>query len=318
MSAIDAAQLAQAVERLRAGELVGMPTETVYGLAGDARNPQAIARIFALKGRPATHPLIVHLFDAQQLPQWAREIPPLAFELARRYWPGPLSLVLKRAPGVLDALTGGQDTIALRVPQHPVARALLQAFGGGLAAPSANRYQHVSPTTAAHVRAEFGAALPIILDGGPAAVGIESSIVDLSGAVPRILRLGMLQAADFGDAVTASDVRVPGSDARHYAPDHPAELVAPARWIEYLNDLNARRVRFACLSFQASPGASMQLTAALDPQRYAYALYANLRTLSTANVDRIVIEQPPLGASWAAIHDRLMRACGEPINAQQR
>jgi L-threonylcarbamoyladenylate synthase len=309
LSAVDAAQLTEAVARLRVGELVGMPTETVYGLAGDARNSRAIAKIFALKGRPPTHPLIVHLAAATQIEDWAREIPPMAWELARRYWPGPLSLVLKRTPGVLDAVTAGQDTIALRVPAHPVAQALLQAFGDGLAAPSANRYQHVSPTTAAHVRAEFGAALPIVLDGGASTVGIESSIVDLSQSTPRILRLGMLRAADFGDWVRNAEVNVPGSDARHYAPDHPAELVASTHWLPHLEALTEQQVRFSALCFQASPGASLRLAAASDPQRYAHDLYAHLRAMSAANVDRIVIERPPLGAEWAAIHDRLQRAC---------
>jgi L-threonylcarbamoyladenylate synthase len=185
-----AANIAEAVAALRRGEVVGLPTETVYGLAADAGNADAVARIFALKGRPADHPLIVHIAGAEQLPAFCREVSPQALSLAQAFWPGPLTLILPRAASVPAAVTGGQDSVGLRCPAHPLALELLRAFGGGLAAPSANRFGRISPTTAAHVRSEFGAAVPIVLDGGECEVGIESTIVDLVSAQPRILRPG--------------------------------------------------------------------------------------------------------------------------------
>ncbi|MEJ5211921.1 MAG: L-threonylcarbamoyladenylate synthase, partial [Burkholderiales bacterium] len=172
--------LDRAVALLRAGGVVAIPTETVYGLAADARNPQAVRRVFAIKGRPADHPLIVHIAAAESLPQWARDIPDAAWRLAGRFWPGPLTLILRRAPGVPDEVTGGQDTVGLRVPDHPLTLELLRRFGGGLAAPSANRFGHVSPTRPEHVAQELGEAVDLILDGGPCSVGVESTILDLS------------------------------------------------------------------------------------------------------------------------------------------
>jgi len=180
-----------AVTRLRAGELVAFPTETVYGLGADARNPVALRKVYALKGRPAKHPLILHLHSVDELASWATEVPPMALRLAARFWPGPLTLVLRRAAGVADELTGGQDTIAVRVPAHPVARALLAAFGSGIAAPSANRYGRVSPTRAAHVREEFPQDL-LVLEGGDCEVGLESTIVSLVGATPQLVRPGVI------------------------------------------------------------------------------------------------------------------------------
>ena len=190
-----------AVAILRAGGLVAFPTETVYGLGADASNPAAVRRIYEAKGRPSDHPVIVHVADAVQVANWAREIPETAHRLARRFWPGPLTLVLKRAPGVGDFVTGGQDTIAVRVPSHPVAQQLLRRFGGGVAAPSANRFGRVSATTAEHVRQEFGAAVACVLDGGAADVGIESTIVDLSGRAPRLLRPGAIAAGELEAAL---------------------------------------------------------------------------------------------------------------------
>ena len=185
----------QAAAVLRRGGLVAFPTETVYGLGADAESPDAVARIFAAKGRPANHPVIVHIGHADLLEHWAADIPPSAWLLAKHFWPGPLTLILKRNARVLDAVTGGQDTVGLRMPDHPVALALLSAFGGGVAAPSANRYGRISPTTALHVRDELGEAVDCILDGGPCRVGIESTILDLSGAHPQLLRPGAISAA---------------------------------------------------------------------------------------------------------------------------
>ena len=213
---------------LAAGELVAFPTETVYGLGADAANAEALARVFRLKGRPSDHPLIVHLARAALLGDWAADVPETAWRLAETFWPGPLTLILKRQPWVLDALTGAQDTIGLRVPAHPLALALLTRFGGGVAAPSANRFGHISPTTAAHVRAEFGDAVPV-LDGGACAVGLESTILDLSGEVPRVLRPGAVsKAALGGGSQNACRVRAcPGVTARFRQPDAPLRADDP-------------------------------------------------------------------------------------------
>ena len=215
------AAIADAAALLRAGDILGMPTETVYGLAADALNPEAVNKIFAAKGRPADHPLIVHLPSADHLPRWAASIPKDAIALARAFWPGPLTLILKRTPEVPDEVTGGQDTVGVRVPAHPVALALLRAFDGGLAAPSANRFGRISPTTAAHVREELGERVALILDGGACAVGIESTILDFSRDVPEILRPGAIGPEDIarvigrrprvrGEAVPEADVTVAG------------------------------------------------------------------------------------------------------------
>jgi L-threonylcarbamoyladenylate synthase len=309
-------QLAAAVEALRRGDLVGMPTETVYGLAGDAANPAAIRAIFALKGRPADHPLIVHLADAAQIDAWAREVPPAARTLAQRFWPGPLTLVLKRAHAVSDGVTGGQDTIGLRVPAHPVAQALLAAFGGGLAAPSANRFGHVSPTTAQHVREEFGDALPLVLDGGPCQVGIESTIVDLSSGAPRILRPGRI-ALDALEAALGTRLasgaaehspRVSGSLASHYAPRTPAELIQrgelPGRAAALARDGEAVRV----IGIGHLPAGAEGLELPATPLDYARHLYAALRAMDAEGADRILVEAAPDGDEWAAVRDRLQRA----------
>lgn len=309
-------QLVEAVEALRRGELVGLPTETVYGLAADAANADAVRRIFALKGRPADHPLIVHLGEAAQMDAWAREIPPAARTLAQRFWPGPLTLILKRARGVQDVVTGGQDTVGLRVPAHPIALALLKAFGGGLAAPSANRFGHVSPTTAQHVREEFGEALPVVLDGGPCPVGIESTIVDLSSGTPRVLRPGRIGVDQLEGALgirleagaAAASPRVSGSLDSHYAPRTPAELVAGAT-------LAARRAALAregetvrLIALGPLPADAQGLGLPAQPTEYARHLYAALRAMDAEGADRILVEAPPEGEAWAAVRDRLLRA----------
>lgn len=309
-------QLAEAVDALRRGELVGMPTETVYGLAADASKADAVRRIFALKGRPADHPLIVHLGEAAQIDAWARDVPPAARTLAQRFWPGPLTLVLKRAPGVHDAVTGGQDTVGLRVPAHPIALALLKAFGGGLAAPSANRFGHVSPTTAQHVREEFGEALPVVLDGGPCQVGIESTIVDLSSGAPRVLRPGRIGLDQLEGALglklaagaTTASPRVSGSLASHYAPRTPAELVASealaARRAALARD--GETVRVIALGHLPADAEGLELPA--QPAEYARHLYAALRAMDAEGADRILVQAPPEGEAWAAVRDRLVRA----------
>jgi L-threonylcarbamoyladenylate synthase len=312
-------EVSRAAALLRAGELVAFPTETVYGLGADAANPQAIARIFAAKGRPADHPLIVHIPDASHLGRWAIDIPEAARQLAAAFWPGPLTLILKRHPAVLDAITGGQDTVGLRVPNHPLALQLLREFDGGVAAPSANRFGHVSPTTAAHVREELGAAVATILDGGPCAVGIESTILDLSGAAPRILRPGMLDAAaiaavlgvtpEFG--ATQNAPRVSGSLEAHYAPRTPLHLVPDAELAAAAEAALAAGRRLAMFSAQppdAVDGRLIWREASADPVQFAHDLYARLRELDALGADLILTALPPAGEAWRAVADRLRRA----------
>src|SRR5262245_50671234 len=233
MSSVSDAEIAQALDILRAGGLVAFPTETVYGLGADASSPAALRRLFEAKGRPTSHPVIVHLRGASDLPRWAREVPPLAMRLTERFWPGPLTLVLKRAAGVLDRVTGGEDTVGLRAPAHPVAQRLLNGFSGGIAAPSANRFGRLSPTTAQHVRDELRDAVDLVLDGGTCEVGIESTIIDLSGGTPVLLRPGRIGTAEI-EAVaglkvaqrTSASPRAPGTLEAHYAPRIPLSLVA--------------------------------------------------------------------------------------------
>ena len=311
--------LSRAAALLRAGELVAFPTETVYGLGADARNPLAIAKIFAAKGRPADHPVIVHLPDASHLERWAIDIPELAHKLAAAFWPGPLTLILKRHPAVPDAVTGGQDTVGLRVPDHPLAQQLLREFNGGVAAPSANRFGRVSPTTAAHVREELGDAVAMIVDGGPCAVGIESTILDLSGAEARILRPGMLDAAaiatvlgyapEFGGAQDAP--RVSGSLEAHYAPTTQLQLVAAADLVGM-----ARRALAAgrSIAVLAAPPLALDhpdiawCPASADPVQFAHDLYASLRELDALGRDLILVAAPPEEEAWRAVSDRLRRA----------
>lgn len=309
------AQIPQAIERLRAGGLVGMPTETVYGLAGDAANPAAVARIFALKGRPADHPVIVHLAAAAALDDWAAEVPDTAHALAAAFWPGPLTLILRRGSQVPDAVTGGQDTVGLRVPVHPLARALLRGFGGGLAAPSANRFGRISPTCAEHVRAEFGDELPLVLDGGPCPVGIESTIVDLSGARPRLLRPGGVTARSIetvlgrplGDAEGAP--RAPGMLPRHYAPRTRLRLLAAADLLQGLEADGGVDIAVLACTLEPPPGfrGSWRRLPA-SSSAYARGLYAELRLLDELGPREIRVEQPPAGDDWAPVADRLRRA----------
>jgi len=308
----------RAVAVLKAGGLVAFPTETVYGLGADASKPEAVAKIFAAKGRPASHPVIVHLADAVQAANWAREIPEAAQKLARKFWPGPLTVILKRASDVSDVVTGGQDTVALRVPSHPVALQLLARFGGGIAAPSANRHGHVSATTAAHVRREFGNAVDCVLDGGEADVGIESTIVDLSGRQPVILRPGWINQAAVEEALgvslgapDADTPRVPGTLAKHYAPQTTVILVEFDLLMELAATLTRVGKRVAALALSERRPLHDDLVwiaAPRDAAAYAHALYANLRQLDEAGCDTIIVEKPPQTPEWEAIYDRLLRA----------
>ncbi len=315
---MNSAELDQAVAILKRGGLVAFPTETVYGLGADAGNAAAIRKLYAAKGRPADHPVIVHIADMQQLAQWAREVTPLAHKLARQFWPGPLTLILRRAPGVGDAVTGGQDTVGLRIPSHPIAHSLLEKFGGGVAAPSANRFGRVSATTAAHVRQEFGDAADFILDGGPSDVGIESTIVDATGAAPVLLRPGHISASDIEQAAgcalavpTAHSPRAPGTLAAHYAPATPLQVMESDLLLELAASLARQGKRVAVLarsSLQPLLTGITWIAAPADAAAYAHDLYANLRSLDAAGCDAILVEQPPQRPEWAAVNDRLGRA----------
>jgi len=300
---------------LRRGGLVAFPTETVYGLGADASSPAAVARIYEVKGRPAGHPLIVHIGDIGELDRWARDVPEAAIKLAAPFWPGPLTLVLRRAPGVADQLTGGQDTIGLRIPGHPVALQLLREFGGGIAAPSANRFGRISPTTAEHVQGDLGSEVDLILDGGTCEIGIESTIVDLSRGRPVLLRPGRIDAGDIaatlGVALEERDSdapRVPGTLAAHYAPRQPLRLIESDQWERSVRGTSHGR---GVLSFRSRPEgdtSTMWIEASRLPQRYGHDLYASLRALDSSGCTRILVEEPPDTREWAAIRDRLGRA----------
>jgi L-threonylcarbamoyladenylate synthase len=310
---VSRSEIAHAAAALRAGDVVAFPTETVYGLGADARNPAAVRKIYALKGRPPGHPLIVHLASADALAAWAREVAPAARRLAERFWPGPLTLVLPRAPGVPDEVTGGQASVGLRVPSHPVAHALLAEFGGGVAAPSANRYGRVSPTRAAHVRDEFGAAVPCVLDGGDCEVGLESTIVAcLDDDVPLLLRPGRIALAELEAvagpirrAAAGEGPRAPGTTRSHYAPATPVRLADAAELA------TQRDPRVAVLALRAAPaafGGAAWIDAGATPEHYGRGLYANLRHLDRVGARVILVESPPADAAWDAVHDRLQRA----------
>ena len=310
--------ITRAAAQLKAGELVAFPTETVYGLGADASNADAVRKVFAAKGRPADHPLIVHIADTVQLVNWAREIPQAVHTLAQKFWPGPLTLVLKRHPNVPDAVTGGQDTVAIRVPSHPVAQALLRAFNGGIAAPSANRFGRVSSTTAAHVREEFGDTVACVLDGGATDVGIESTIVDCSGAAPTLLRPGMITPqqieAVLGKPLAAPQAKTPrvsGMLDKHYAPQTPLMQMEGDLVVELAHSLVRQGKHVAVLARTKLQPLLDNLTwvaAPVDAAGYAHDLYANLRALDHAGCDAILVEQPPDEAEWLAIRDRLNRA----------
>jgi L-threonylcarbamoyladenylate synthase len=310
--------IARAAACLRAGELVAFPTETVYGLGADAGNGEAVRRIFAAKGRPADHPLIVHLPDASHVPRWAREWPDGARALAEAFWPGPLTLILPRTDRASDLVTGGQDSVGLRVPSHPVARELLAAFGDAIAAPSANRFGRISPTTAAHVDGDLGDAVSVILDGGACAVGIESTIVAFVGGAPVLLRPGGVAAADLSRVLgrrlaspEGSAPRASGTLPSHYAPRTPARLLPPRTLRAELAQLEDRDEDVAVLSRTVARPADFDdawVQAPAGALAYAHDLYANLRALDAANADVILIEAVPDGDEWLAVRDRLARA----------
>ncbi|MBB1596783.1 L-threonylcarbamoyladenylate synthase [Achromobacter sp. UMC46] len=328
-----AADITHAAQRLLDGELAAFPTETVYGLGADAESPQAVAKIYAAKGRPSNHPVIVHIAPHGDVSYWAAQVPPEARLLIDAFWPGPLTLILKRAPHIVDTVSGGQDSIGIRCPSHPVAQALLAAFAagkpngqGGVAAPSANKFGQVSPTRAEHVRHEFpdevAAGMPV-LEGGASEVGIESTILDLSrldrGAGPVLLRPGHISAAQIeavlGVQVFAPDAAAPrasGTLKAHYAPRTPLELASDARLQDVAQGRNLPQGKVVVVAYGEAPQA---LDARVqwhpvpaDPARYAQALYGLLRDLDKQGFARIIVQAPPATVEWHAVNDRIGRA----------
>ena len=319
---VDASAIERAAEVLRRGGIVALPTETVYGLAADADNDDAVRTLFAAKGRPADHPVIVHVSSADAFDEWASDVPDAAQVLARAFWPGPMTLVLKRSARARDVLTGGQNTVALRAPAHPWMRAVLQAFGGALAAPSANRFGRISPTTAQHVLDDLGVRprgkVDLILDGGACPVGIESTIVDVSSETPTLLRPGAItrdrlekaigrKVADAG----AQSPRASGRLEKHYAPHTPLTLVPLEELAALLSKPGGARLAvLAPMSVLENCRAEVALAiaAAEHADDYARMLYSSLHRLDSSGADRLIVAAPPTGSQWEAIHDRLRRA----------
>lgn len=315
----DADGLRDAVARLRADGLVAFPTETVYGLGADLHSAEAIDRLFRAKGRPADNPVIAHVLGEEDARILARFWDNRCVELAARFWPGPLTLVLPRDECVPDRATAGRPTIAVRAPRHPVARALLEAFDGPIAAPSANRSGHVSPTTAEHVAADFADLTDLpILQGGACEVGLESTVLDLSTTAARILRPGSVTARELLevlDEVDEPEIRAqdasPGTSLRHYAPNTPAELVPTAQLLERLAELEVRAV-VLCFDSAFVPSPHRAITMPEGAGMYARQLYGALREADGLGFARILIEAPPRSNdTWKAIGDRLARATNQ-------
>ena len=303
--------MARAAEHLKAGSLVAFPTETVYGLGADATNPDAVARIYKAKGRPADHPLIVHLGDMQDIAEWSDEIPDYAIALARNFWPGPMTLILQRSSLAKDFITGGQETVGLRVPDHVIALALLNEFkklgGKGIAAPSANRFGHVSPTTSAAVTSELSDYLEendLILDGGPSQVGVESTIIDCTEELPKILRPGaitkemIIETTGLSIADSLSDIRVSGSLENHYSPAAKVVLdIAPESGDGFIALANIE-----------TPAGVIRLASPQNNEEFAHVLYTALRSADQQGLARVVVAQPAGDDISVAIRDRLLRA----------
>ncbi len=325
VSIIEQSAINLAVEALARGELVAFPTETVYGLGTDAMNVSALRHLFEVKGRPRTHPVIVHIANVDQLEHWACHVPPSALKLAEAFWPGPLTLILPKAKHVLDEVTGGQSTVGIRIPRHPVAQALLKEFGGGVAAPSANRFGRLSATCAEDVCSEFGYTIACILNGGPCQVGIESTIVDLSSDTPQILRPGMILSDEIssvlGEPLISPEhavsntsklvVRAPGTLPRHYAPKTPLCLVRSESLYGKIEACKASGLTVAVMSFTSSPSSFSDIAwmvASGNPVDFAHNLYRNLRFLDRQSCDYLLVESVPDEKAWKAIADRLRRA----------
>ncbi|MDP1639144.1 MAG: L-threonylcarbamoyladenylate synthase [Candidatus Nitrotoga sp.] len=316
-------EIQAAAALLRAGETVVFPTETVYGLGADASNPLAVRKIFQIKNRPDYHPLIVHIAAASQLSTWAREIPDAAWRLAEAFWPGPLTLILQRSSQVPNEVTGGQDTVGLRVPDHPAATALLHVFGGGIAAPSANRFGQVSPTTAQHVHDKLGSKVGMILDGGPCRIGVESTIISLTHGEATLLRPGGLpveaieytlnQKISLAQSVASKLLRAPGMLDSHYAPTTPIEIYPADELWDRVYQLANLGHKIAVLNLSANNDVShivgiTSLQMPLLADEYGRELYATLHRIDHASFDHILAEAPPAQQEWIAINDRMRRA----------
>lgn len=314
----DEAAIAAGAKALAAGRLVAFPTETVYGLGANALDPDAVAAIFAAKGRPTDHPLICHVASADALAPLVAEVTPAARALAGAFWPGPLTLVMPRSRAVPDAVTGGRDTVAVRVPAHPVALSLLRAFDGPVAAPSANRFGRPSPTSASDVADELGDAVAVILDGGPCEIGIESTVVDLTCDPPQVLRPGRISAEQVAqvlggpvDAVASGPARAPGMLESHYAPGARVEVVAGGEVAARAAAFDADGARVAVLAPDAVnglPAAVLVLGPVGGPDHYAARLYAAFRRADAEGAEVILAVPPPAEGIGVAVRDRLQRA----------
>ena len=303
--------MVRAAQTLKSGALVAFPTETVYGLGADATNSSAVSRVYQVKGRPADHPLIVHVADMHDVADWADDVPGYAISLAREFWPGPMTLILKRSSLAQDFITGGQDTVGIRVPNHTVALALLQEFkkigGKGIAAPSANRFGHVSPTTAQAVSDELSAYLSpddLLLDGGPSTVGVESTIIDCTSDSPKILRPGAIteemieEATKLDLSYDATEIRVSGSLENHYSPNAKVLLdVKPEKGDGFI-----------ALSTIPTPDGVIRLASPTSNEEFARILYISLREADYQSLKRVVVQQPSGDDIAVAIRDRLLRA----------
>ena len=315
----------QALHFLKAGKLVAIPTETVYGLGADADNPQAVEHVYASKNRPTYNPLIIHIAKAEAMSNWAINIPDHAWRLAKACWPGPLTLILERHPRVSKMITAQQETVALRIPNHPLTLALLEQFQGGIVAPSANPYGYLSPTTAEHVRAMLGDKVDYILDGGPCSIGIESTIVYLLETQPIIVRKGFFSANALSNILNEpvfskgsapktipKNLQTPGSDHSHYAPTTPLYLLDQTVLKETMKHFAQQGKHYGVLSFGPntellrSPSTWIQMPP--DPTHYAQQLYDCLHKLDNSAIDAIFVESLPHTETWLAIQDRLERA----------
>lgn len=318
-------QILQAASILQAGGTVAFPTETVYGLGADITCPEAIQKVYAIKQRPTDHPLIVHIADPAHLEHWAQDIPETAWQLAQKFWPGPLTLILKRSKHVPKSVTGGQDTVGIRIPNHPIALALLKQLGPdkALVAPSANRFGRISPTIAAHVKCELGQAPDMILDGGACTVGLESTIISFTDQNVTILRPGgiAIDALEktLNTAVTLNDhnptIRTPGSHASHYAPGTPLKIYETEQIQQHINQAQEQGKSIAVITwsisdkiFSQSDRKQSHIIMSSDPTEYGTQLYATLHQLDEKALDCIIVEAPPEDSAWLAISNRLHRA----------
>lgn len=309
---------------IKSGGTVAFPTETVYGLGADASNHKAVERIYEIKGRPKGHPLIVHIANFDQVKEWACDIPPFAKTLADAFWPGPLTLILKKNPIVSSSAAGGQQTIGLRIPNNPIALQLLREFNGGIAAPSANRFGKISPTTAEHVQQDLGSRIDMIIDGGRCKQGIESTIIDLSCSQPRLLRPGAIPSDAINNLLKTFDTvlsteshtnkntpQVPGILAAHYAPQAALFFIDSSALIDTIKNNHSKKYKIIVLA-QCKQDINRDnvtwISMPISASDYAHELYAQLHFADALNPNIIIVEKPPIENDWIAIHDRLTKA----------